>query len=66
MGGVTGLVASSLIASPFIGSLYQLAGYVVGFASADTCRKADSPLEARPSEEKARPTMTSKIGEENL
>jgi hypothetical protein len=66
VGGVTGLVAASLIGSPFIGGAYQLAGYVIGFASADSCPKGDSPLKASPSEEKSPPSITRKITEEKL
>lgn len=66
VGGVAGLVAASLIGSPFIAGAYKLAGYVIGFASADPCYNGDPALGATPSEEKARPSVASKIAEENL
>lgn len=64
--GVVGTVAASLIGSPLFGGVYQLAGYVIGFTSADTCRKGDAPLRASPLEEKSPPSMASKIEEKNL
>lgn len=33
------MVAGTLIGGPVVGVLYQVAGYVVGFASADVCHK---------------------------
>lgn len=66
MGGVAGFVAASLIGSHFIGGVYQLAGYVMGFVSVDACREGDAPLRASPWGEKSSPSMASKIEEENL
>ena len=37
MGTVFGAVAGSLIGTPIIAVVYKVAGYVMGFASADNC-----------------------------
>lgn len=37
MGTVFGVVVGSLIGGPIIAGVYNMAGYVMGFASADHC-----------------------------
>jgi len=39
VGSVVGFIAASALGSPVLGILYQVAGYGVGFAAADPCKK---------------------------
>ncbi len=66
VGTVFGTVAASLIGSPFIGGLYQVAGYVMGFASGDACQKRDSLLETNGSPKRSHPSTSAKVGEKGL
>lgn len=68
VGTVLGTVAASLIGGPLVGGIYKAAGYVIGFASADTCRKGDSPLETNGSLKTSSTSLapSSEISEEDL
>lgn len=41
LGSVFGTLAASVLGSPILGGAYQVAGYAMGFASAETCAKAE-------------------------
>ena len=45
VGGVFGTVVATLVGSPVLGTLYQVAGYGIGFASADACKKQEVAAE---------------------
>lgn len=70
VGTVLGTVAGSLIGGPFVGGIYKAAGYVIGFTSADTCRKGDLPPETNRSLKTDQPSPflapSSGISEEDL
>jgi len=65
VGSVLGTIAASVIGSPFLGVFYQTAGYVMGFASASPCPKANPPAQSNGSGNKPQPPP-SVIGEEDL
>ena len=67
VGGVLGTIAASLIGSPFLGVFYRTAGYVMGFASSNPkCPKADTTAESDGSVNKAEPSSSAVIVEEEL
>ena len=67
VGGVLGTVAASLVGSPFLGVLYKTAGYVIGFASENPqCPKAGSPAESNGPVNRAEPSSSAVIVEEEL
>ncbi len=70
VGTVLGTVAAGLIGGPLVGGIYKAAGYVIGFASADMCRKGGSPLETNGSlktdQSSTSPAPSPSIGEEHL
>jgi hypothetical protein len=66
VGTVVGTVAASLIGSPLIGGAYKVAGYVIGFASGDACRRADSVLKTGGSPKETHSSTSTEIKEEDI
>ena len=67
MGTVFGVVAGSLMGGPIIAGVYKMAGYVMGFASADNCAQKGLVVQrAGPVETAEPPWSPEPIREETL
>ncbi len=70
VGSVVGFIVTSAMGTPVLGILYQVAGYAVGFAAADPCKKNGTTTQTAKSAESDANTHASiasaKITEEEL
>ena len=66
VGTVVGTVAGASIGVPLIGGIYQVAGYVIGLASGDSCRKEEQPEKTGELTKKAELAPTKGITEGNI
>ncbi|MEE9550335.1 MAG: hypothetical protein V3W08_08055 [Candidatus Binatia bacterium] len=65
-GTVVGTIVGTAVGVPLLGPIYHAAGYVMGFASSDSCNKKE-PLEKKDKfVKKAEPAPTQEITEENI
>ncbi|HEY6201376.1 MAG TPA: hypothetical protein VI231_22420 [Candidatus Binatia bacterium] len=70
VGSVVGFIVTSAMGTPVLGILYQVAGYAVGFAASDPCKKNGTTTQTAKSAESDANTHASiasaKITEEEL
>jgi hypothetical protein len=66
VGSVVGFIAASAIGTPALGLVYTAAGYAVGAASADRCKKQNEAAAKAGGKSPAAPPVTAKIVEEEL